>query len=90
MEGGSMSARIRLKKFGTKKRPYYRLVVMDKRAPRDGKAIEELGYYHPIDAEDKQILFDRDKVRSWIQKGATLSDTVRKILNKKDFSLGNS
>jgi small subunit ribosomal protein S16 len=82
-----MSARIRLKKFGTKKRPYYRIVVMDKRAPRDGKTIEELGYYHPIEAEDKQILFDPDKVKSWLQNGATVSDTVRRILNKKNFSL---
>ncbi|MDR0730649.1 MAG: 30S ribosomal protein S16, partial [Treponema sp.] len=52
-----MSARIRLKKFGTKKRPYYRIVVMDNRDARDGKTIEELGYYHPIEAEDKQIQF---------------------------------
>ncbi|MDR3341395.1 MAG: 30S ribosomal protein S16 [Treponema sp.] len=84
-----MSARIRLKKFGTKKRPYYRIVVMDNRAPRDGKTIEELGYYHPIEAEDKQILFDADKVRTWLEQGATVSDTVRNILNKKHFSLGS-
>ena len=82
-----MSASIRLKKFGTKKRPYYRIVVMDSRAPRDGKTIEEIGYYHPIEAEDKQIVFDADKVRTWIDKGATVSDTVRGILNKKNFSL---
>jgi small subunit ribosomal protein S16 len=82
-----MSARIRLKKFGTKKRPYYRIVVMDNRAPRDGKTIEELGYYHPIEAEEKQIVFDVDKVKSWLQKGATASDTVRRILNKKNVSL---
>jgi small subunit ribosomal protein S16 len=82
-----MSARIRLKKFGTKKRPYYRIVVMDKRAPRDGKTIEELGYYHPIETEEKQILFDPDKVKSWLRNGATVTDTVRKILNKKTFSL---
>jgi small subunit ribosomal protein S16 len=82
-----MSAKIRLKKFGTKKRPYYRIVVMDTRAPRDGKTIEEVGYYHPIETEDKQILFDADKVRSWVNKGAIVSDTVRKILNKKNFTL---
>jgi small subunit ribosomal protein S16 len=82
-----MSARIRLKKFGTKKRPYYRIVVMDSRAPRDGKTIEELGYYHPIEAEDKQIVFNAEKVKTWIQNGATVTDTVRSILNKKDFSL---
>jgi small subunit ribosomal protein S16 len=82
-----MSARIRLKKFGTKKRPYYRIVVMDSRAPRDGKTIEELGLYHPIEAEDKQIVFNAEKVRAWIQNGATATDTVRNILNKKGFSL---
>lgn len=82
-----MSARIRLKKFGTKKRPYYRIVVMDKHAPRDGKTLDEVGLYHPIEAEDKQIVFDADKVRSWLQNGATVSDTVRRILNKKSFSL---
>jgi len=81
-----VGARIRLKKFGTKKRPYYRIVVMDNRAPRDGKTIEELGYYHPIEAEDRQIVFDAGKIKSWIQKGATVTDTVRSILNKKDFS----
>ena len=81
-----MSARIRLKKFGTKKRPYYRIVVMDSRAPRDGKTIEELGFYHPIEAEDKQIDFDAEKIRGWINNGATVSDTVRSILKKKAFS----
>ena len=78
-----MSARIRLKKFGTKKRPCYRIVVMDSRAPRDGKAIEELGYYHPIAAEDKQLSLDAEKVIEWIKKGATPSDTVNKLLNRK-------
>ena len=82
-----MSASIRLKRFGTKRRPYYRIVVIDTKAPRDGKTIEELGYYHPIEAEDKKILFDADKVRAWVDKGAIVSDTVRGILNKKNFSL---
>jgi small subunit ribosomal protein S16 len=82
-----MSASIRLKKFGTKKRPYYRIVVIDNKAPRDGKTIEEVGYYHPIEAEDKQIVFEAEKVRAWIDKGAKVSDTVRSILNKKNFSL---
>jgi len=82
-----MSASIRLKRFGTTKRPYYRIVVMDSRAPRDGKTIEEVGYYHPIEAEDKQISFNADKIRSWIDKGAKVSDTVRNILNKKNFTL---
>jgi small subunit ribosomal protein S16 len=82
-----MSASIRLKRFGTKKRPFYRIVVIDKKAPRDGKTIEELGYYHPVEAEDKQVVFEAEKVRAWLDKGAKVSDTVRSILNKKNFSL---
>ncbi|MDR2019905.1 MAG: 30S ribosomal protein S16 [Treponema sp.] len=81
-----MSARIRLKKFGTKKRPYYRIVVMDSRAPRDGKTIEELGLYHPIEAAEKQLVFNAEKIKGWLQNGATVSDTVRKLLNGKNFS----
>lgn len=76
--------RIRLKKFGTKKRPYYRIVVQDARKPRDGTTIEEIGIYHPIEAEEKQISFDAERVRYWLSVGAQPSDTVRKILNKKN------
>jgi small subunit ribosomal protein S16 len=82
-----MSASIRLKKFGTKKRPYYRIVVMDKRDARDGKTIEELGYYHPIEAEDKQIQFNAEKAKAWLEKGAIVSDTVRRIFNKKNLAV---
>jgi small subunit ribosomal protein S16 len=82
-----MSVRIRLKKFGTKKRPYYRIVVMDKSAPRDGKTIEELGYYHPIEAKEEQIVFDADKAKAWLAKGATASDTVRRLFNKKQLAV---
>jgi small subunit ribosomal protein S16 len=82
-----MSARIRLKKFGTKKRPYYRIVVMDKRDARDSKTIEELGYYHPIEAEDKQIVFNAEKAKAWLAKGATVTDTVRRIFNKKNIAI---
>jgi small subunit ribosomal protein S16 len=60
---------------------------MERTAPRDGKAIEELGYYHPIEAGDNQIVFDAGKVRSWLEKGATATDTVRSLLNKKNFSM---
>ena len=82
-----MSATIRLKKFGTKKRPYYRIVVMDSRSPRDGKTIEELGYYHPIEAEEKQISFDQDRVKKWVDKGVKISDTARSVLNKKSSAV---
>lgn len=82
-----MSVKIRLKRFGTKKRPYYRMIVIDSRAPRDGKTLEEVGLYHPIETEENQIKFDAEKIRSWLDKGATPSDTVRHLLNKKNFSL---
>jgi small subunit ribosomal protein S16 len=82
-----MSATIRLKRFGTKKRPYYRIVVMDKQAPRDGKTIEELGYYHPIEVEGKQIVFNEEKAKEWLAKGAIVSDTVRRIFNKKNVTV---
>jgi small subunit ribosomal protein S16 len=82
-----MSATMRLKKFGTKKRPYYRIVVVDSQKPRDGKTIEELGYYHPIEVEEKQISFNVDKVKAWLDKGVIVSDTVRGILNKKSVSV---
>jgi len=78
--------KIRLKKFGSKKRPYYRIVVQDSRAPRDGTVIEEIGIYHPIEAEDKQISFNEDRARYWIGVGAQPTDTVRKIFTKKQFN----
>ena len=58
-----MSVRIRLKRFGTKRRPYYRIVVMDSRRPRDGRTIEEVGFYHPIEIEEKQIQIKEDRIR---------------------------
>jgi small subunit ribosomal protein S16 len=82
-----MSATIRLKRFGTKKRPYYRIVVIDSRAPRDGKTIEEVGYYHPIETEGKQLVFSEEKVKAWLAKGATPSDTVHRLLNKKGVTV---
>ena len=80
-----MSVRIRLKRLGTKKRPYYRIVVMDSRTPRDGRPMEEVGFYHPVEVEEKQLVIQEDRVREWIDKGARPSETVRKLLNKKDF-----
>ena len=79
--------KIRLKRLGTKKRPYYRIVVQDVREPRNGKTIDEVGIYHPIETAEKQISFDADKVRNWFGKGAQPTDTVRRLLNKKEFTL---
>ena len=82
-----MSVKIRLKRFGTKKRPYYRIVVMDSRKPRDGRTIEEVGFYHPIEVEDKQVSIKEDRIRDWLNHGAQPSDTVRRLLNKLNFHI---
>ncbi len=78
--------KIRLKKFGTKKRPDYRIVVQDSRTPRDGVTIEEIGQYHPIASEDKQVIFDEERAKYWIGVGAQPTDMVRKLFNLKGLS----
>jgi len=78
--------KIRLKKFGSKKRPYYRIVVQDSREPRDGRTIEELGVYHPIEVEEKQISFNAERARYWVGVGAQMTNTVKKIFNKGNLT----
>ncbi|RLD31239.1 MAG: 30S ribosomal protein S16 [Bacteroidetes bacterium] len=85
-----MSVKIRLKRFGTKKRPYYRIVVMDSRAPRDGRTLEEVGLYHPIEAEDKQVVLKEDRIKEWIGKGAQPTATVKKLLNRREIFIERS
>ncbi|MBB6212807.1 30S ribosomal protein S16 [Borreliella californiensis] len=80
-----MSVKIRLKRMGAKKRPYYRIVVMNSTSPRDGRAIEELGYYHPVEKQN-QIKINEDRMKDWISKGAILSDTVKMLLNKNNLN----
>lgn len=82
-----MSVRIRLKRFGTKRRPYYRIVVTDSRSPRDGRTLEEVGFYHPIEIAEKQLSVKEDRIREWLGKGARPSDTVRKLLNNINFRI---
>ena len=74
--------KIRLKRFGTKKRPCYRVVVQDARKPRDGRCIEEIGTYQPIAAEGKQIDIDMDRAKYWIGVGAQPTEIVAKLMNK--------
>ena len=73
--------KIRLKRFGTQKRPYYRVVVQDSRSPRDGVCIEEIGTFMPIEAEDKQVSIDMDRANYWIGVGAQPTDIVAKLMN---------
>jgi len=77
-----VSVRIRLKRFGTKKRPFYRIVVMDSRSARDGRVLEEIGLYHPIEQKEKQISISTDRVKEWLTRGATPSATVKRLLNR--------
>jgi len=60
---------------------------MDSRKPRDGRTIEEVGFYHPIEVEDKQVSIKEDRIRDWLNHGALPSDTVRRLLNKFNFHI---
>ena len=73
--------KIRLRRMGAKKNPFYRIVVADSRAPRDGRCIEEIGYYDPL-AADEQIKVDTERAKYWIDNGAQPTDTVRALLKK--------
>lgn len=76
-----MSVKIRLKRMGSKKRPFYRIVVADSRSPRDGRFIETVGTYNPLVAEN-QVTLKEERVMEWLNNGAQPSDTVRNILSK--------
>lgn len=76
-----MAVKIRLKRMGAKKAPFYRVVVADSRYPRDGRFIEELGYYNPL-TDPATINVDSDKAKKWIENGAQPTDTVKVILKK--------
>ena len=82
-----MSVKIRLKRFGTKMRPFYRIVVMDSRKPRDGRSLEEIGLYHPLESDDKRLVIDEARAKDWLSKGALPSDTVRGLLNSKGIHI---
>ena len=75
-----MSVKIRMRRMGAKRKPFYRIVVADSRAPRDGRFIEEVGYYNPV-SQPKELKLDEDKIFEWLKKGAQPSDTVRSLLS---------
>ena len=77
-----MSVKIRLQRHGSKKRPFYFIVVADARSPRDGKFIQKLGTYNPLTIP-ATVQLDRQRALDWLQKGAQPTDTVRKILSYK-------
>ena len=73
-----MAVKIRLKRMGAKKAPFYRIVVADSRAPRDGRFIDEIGYYNPL-TDPSIVKIDEEKAISWIKNGAQPSDRVKKL-----------
>jgi small subunit ribosomal protein S16 len=76
-----MAVKIRLRRMGAKKRPFYRIVVADSRSPRDGRFIEEIGYYNPI-SEPVEIKIDDEKAVKWLQTGAQPTDTIKDLFKK--------
>jgi len=79
-----MSLKLRMARAGTKKRPFYHIVVADSRSPRDGRFIERLGYFNPLLPKDnkERLKLDLDKVKSWLAKGALPSDRILRFLDE--------
>lgn len=77
-----MAVKIRLRRMGAKKAPFYRIVVADSRYPRDGRFIEEIGTYNPL-ADPSEVKVDADKAKQWIANGAQPTDTVKALLKKE-------
>ncbi len=79
-----MAVKIRLKRLGSKKNPFYRVVVADERSPRDGRFIEEIGYYNPL-TDPVDIKIDAEKATKWLNNGAQPTETVRSLLKKSEI-----
>lgn len=79
-----MAVKIRLRRMGAKKAPFYRIVVADSRYPRDGRFIEKIGYYDPM-KNPAEVKIDAEKVKKWISNGAQPTDTVKSLLKKNDI-----
>ena len=77
-----MAVKLRLKRMGAKKRPFYRIVAADSRSPRDGRFIEQVGYYNPIE-EPAVIKIDEELAMKWLKNGAIPTDTVRNLFSKQ-------
>lgn len=76
-----MAVKIRLTRMGSKKKPFYRVVVADSRAPRDGKFIDQIGYFNPL-LESDQVKLDVEKANHWLNNGAQPTDTVKALFKK--------
>lgn len=80
-----MAVKIRLRRMGAKKAPFYRIVVADSRYPRDGRFIEEIGYYNPLE-EPAVLKVDAEKAQKWIATGAQPTDTVKALFKKNGIA----
>ena len=76
-----MAVKMRLRRMGAKKAPFYRVIVADSRSPRDGRFIEEVGYYNPL-TEPAEIKIDAEKAKKWLNNGAQPTETVKSLLKK--------
>lgn len=76
-----MAVKLRLKRMGQKKKPFYRIVAADSRAPRDGRFIEQIGYYNPVSTPE-ELKIDAEKAQKWLKTGAQPTDTVKALLKK--------
>lgn len=74
--------KLRLQRYGAKKRPYYRIVATNSTSPRDGRFIEIIGFYHPIEKEAEQLKIDEEKALKWLNDGAQPTDTVKSLFTK--------
>ena len=79
-----MAVKIRLRRMGAKKAPFYRIVVADSRFPRDGRFIEEIGYYNPM-TTPAEVKIDAEKAATWIKNGAQPTETVKVLLKKNEI-----
>ena len=79
-----MAVKMRLRRMGAKKAPFYRVIVADSRSPRDGRFIEEIGYYNPL-TNPAEIKIDAEKANKWLANGAQPTETVRSLLKKTEI-----
>ena len=77
-----MAVKIRIRRMGAKKAPFYRVVVADSRSPRDGRFIEEIGYYNPVAQPEAEVKIDSEKVEKWLKNGAQPTDVVKRLFTK--------
>lgn len=82
-----MSVKIRLTRIGAKKRPFYRIIAIDSKAPREGRYLDLVGYYDPIGANPEEIKIDEEKLKYWLNTGAQITETVKNLVKKAGINV---